>query len=53
MPRATACFEDDLEACIAHLRLPIRHRRAIRTTILLECMFAERAVMKLMYAALM
>jgi putative transposase len=29
---ATTCFLDDFEACIAHLRLPIAHRRAIRTT---------------------
>jgi putative transposase len=28
---ATACFMDDFEACIAHLRLPITHRRATRT----------------------
>lgn len=67
LPAAVACFEDDFEACIAHLRLPIGHRRAIRTTNLLERMFGEerrrtkviphafgeRAVMKLMYAALM
>jgi transposase-like protein len=67
LPSAVACFEDDFEACIAHLRLPIGHRRAIRTTNLLERMFGEerrrtkviphafgeRAVMKLMYAALM
>ncbi len=67
LPAAVACFEDDFEACIAHLRLPIGHRRAIRTTNLLERLFGEerrrtkviphafgeRAVMKLMYAALM
>lgn len=67
LPAALACFEDDFEACIAHLKLPIGHRRAIRTTNLLERMFGEerrrtkviphafgeRAVMKLMYAALM
>lgn len=67
LPSATACFEDDFEACIAHLRLPIGHRRAIRTTNLLERMFGEerrrtkviphafgeKAVMKLMFAALM
>jgi len=67
LPSAVACFEDDFEACIAHLRLPIGHRRAIRTTNLLERMFGEerrrtkviphafgeRAVMKLMFAALM
>jgi hypothetical protein len=64
---AVACFEDDFEACVAHLRLPIGHRRAIRTTNLLERMFGEerrrtkaiphsfgeKAVKKLMYAALM
>ena len=58
-----ACFEDDFEACIAHLRFPIAHRRAIRTTNLLERLFleerrrtkiiphafGERAVLKLMY----
>ncbi|MGH8727965.1 MAG: IS256 family transposase [Burkholderiales bacterium] len=62
LPSAVACFEEDFEACIAHLRLPIGHRRAIRTTNLLERMFGEerrrtkviphafgeRAVMKLM-----
>jgi putative transposase len=67
LPTATTCFEDDFEACIAHLRLPIGHRRTIRTTNLLERMFGEerrrtkviphafgeKAVMKLMYAALM
>jgi transposase-like protein len=36
VPNAVACFEDDFEACIAHLRLPVTHRRAIRTTNLLE-----------------
>jgi putative transposase len=38
---ATACFMDDFEACIAHLRLPIAHRRATRTTNLLERLFVE------------
>lgn len=66
LPSATACFLDDFEACIAHLRLPIAHRKAIRTTNLHERMFGEgrrstkvilhafgeRAVLKLMYAAL-
>lgn len=32
LPSAVACFEDDFEACIAHLRMPVTHRRAIRTT---------------------
>src|SRR5581483_11064762 len=53
-------------ACISHLRMPIAHRRAVRTTNLLERLFGEkrrrtkiiphafgeRAVLKLMYAAL-
>ena len=61
-----ACFKDDFEACIAHLRLPIAHRKAIRTTNLLERLFGEerwrtkiiphafgeRAVLKSMFAAL-
>ncbi|HZD51794.1 MAG TPA: IS256 family transposase [Woeseiaceae bacterium] len=67
LPSATRCFLDDFEACIAHLRLPISHRRAIRTTNLLERLFGEerrrtkviphafgeRAVLKLMFAALL
>ena len=66
LPSAVACLEDDFEACIAHLRFPLAHRRAIRTTNLLERLFGEerrrtkviphafgeRAVLKLMYAAL-
>jgi transposase-like protein len=65
-PSAVKCFVDDFEACIAHLRFPIAHRRVIRTTNLLERLFGEerrrmkivanafgeRAVLKLMYAAL-
>ena len=39
--RAVACFKDDFEACIAHLRMPVTHRRAIRTTNLLERLFVE------------
>ena len=67
LPSAVACFEDDFEACIAHLKLPVAHRRVTRTTNLLERLFGEerrrtkviphafgeRAVMKLMFAALM
>ena len=63
---AVACFVDDFEACIAHLRFPVTHRRAIRTTNLLERLFVEerrrlkiipnafgeRAVLKLMFGAL-
>jgi len=66
LPSAVACLQDDFEACIAHLRFPLGHRRAIRTTNLLERLFGEerrrtkviphafgeRAVLKLMYAAL-
>ena len=57
---------DDFEACIAHLRFPVTHRRAIRTTNLLERLFVEerrrlkiipnafgeRAVLKLMFGAM-
>jgi putative transposase len=32
LPSAVSCFEDDFEACIAHLRLSVTHRRATRTT---------------------
>jgi len=63
---AVACFMDDFEACIAHQRFPVTHRRAIRTTNLLERLFVEerrrlkiipnafgeRAVLKLMFGAL-
>ncbi len=66
LPTAVACLQDDFDACIAHLRFPLGHRRAIRTTNLLERLFGEerrrtkviphafgeRAVLKLMYAAL-
>ncbi len=65
-PSAVTCFEDDFEACIAHLRLPIAHRRATRTTNLLERLFVEerrrlkiipnawgeKPVLKLMFAAM-
>ncbi len=57
---------DDFEACIAHLRTPITHRRATRTTNLLERLFVEerrrmkiipnawgeKAVLKLMFGAM-
>ena len=66
LPSAVACFEDDFEACIAHLRLPVTHRRLIRTTNLLERLFVEerrrlkiipngfgeKPVLKLMFGAL-
>jgi putative transposase len=38
---AVTCFMNDFEACIAHLRFPVTHRRAIRTTNLLERLFVE------------
>ena len=61
------CFEEDFEACIAHLHCPPAHRRAIRTTNLLERLFeedrrrmkpiavffGERPVLKLMYGTLL
>jgi putative transposase len=66
LANAVACFMDDFEACIAHLRLPISHRRATRTTNLLERLFVEerrrlkiipnafgeKAVLKLMFGAM-
>jgi len=38
---AVECFEDDLEACIAHLRCPAKHRKFITTTNLVERSFGE------------
>ena len=66
LPSAVACFMDDFEACVAHLRMPVTHRRAIRTTNLLERLFVEerrrlkiipnafgeKPVLKLMYGAM-
>ena len=66
LPGAVACFRDDFEACIAHLRAPVNHRRAVRTTNLLERLFVderrrmkiipnafgEKPVLKLMFAAM-
>jgi transposase-like protein len=66
LPSSVKCFEDDFAACIDYLRLPVAHRRATRTTNVLERLFleerrrrktiphtfGERAVLKLMYAAL-
>ena len=66
LPSAIACFQDNFEACIAHLRMPVTHRRAIRTTNLLERLFVEerrrlkiipntwgeRPVLKLMFGAM-
>jgi hypothetical protein len=41
LPAAVKCFDDDLEASIAHLRLPVTHRRSIRATKLIERLFGE------------
>jgi len=41
LPSAVACLDDDFEACIAHLKFPLAHRRAIRATNLLERLFGE------------
>ena len=41
LPSAVACLDDDFKACIAHLRFPLGHRRAARTTNLLERLFGE------------
>jgi putative transposase len=40
-PAAVKSFADDLEASLAHLRLPVRHRINVRTTNLLERSFVE------------
>ena len=64
-PTAVACFEEDFEACVAHLAFPVTHRKAIRSTNLLERLFeenrrrtkvlphafGERPMLKLMFAA--
>jgi len=66
LPSAVACFMDDFEACIAHLRMPVNHRRAVRTTNLLERLFleerrrlkiipnafGEKPILKLMFGAM-
>ena len=65
-PTAVACFLDGFEACIAHLRMPVCHRKAVRTANMLERLFGEerrrmkvipntwgeRPVLKLMFAAM-
>ena len=40
-PSLTSCFSEDLEAILGHLRLPVRHRRSVRTTNLIERTFEE------------
>jgi transposase-like protein len=65
-PAMMACFMDDLEACLTHLKYPLGHRKYVRTTNLLERSFeeqkrrtnaiptfpGERSVIKLVYAVL-
>lgn len=65
-PSMVKCFSDDLAASLNHLKLPIGHRRFIRTTNLLERSFEEqkrrtkiipahineKAAMKLVFATL-
>jgi transposase-like protein len=65
-PAAMACLADDLDASLAHLRVPVRHRINVRTTNLLERTFEEerrrtkviprlldeKAAMKLVFATL-
>ena len=66
-PSAVQCFQEDLEACLSHLRCPASHRKRIRTTNLLERAFLEvrrrtrptprffdeRGCLKLIFATLM
>jgi transposase-like protein len=65
-PSAMRSFSDDLAACLAYLRCPLAHHRAIRTTNLLERafgesrrrtkviphFFTEKACLKLVFSAL-
>ena len=41
LPSAVACFADDLEASLNHLKLPTLHHKSIRTTNLVERGFEE------------
>ncbi len=40
-PSLVSCFSEDLEAILGHLMLPVRHRRSVRTTNLIERSFEE------------
>lgn len=42
LPAATACLQDDLEACLSFLRCPPLHHKRIRTTNLIERAFEEQ-----------
>ncbi len=41
-PSLVKCFNDDLQACLVHLKYPYGHRRSIRTTNLIERSFVEQ-----------
>ena len=65
-PSLVMCLKDDLEASLNHLRLPVRHRKSLRTTNLVERSFeeerrrskviprflTEKAALKLVFAVL-
>jgi transposase-like protein len=40
-PSAIACFQEDIESCLAHLKLPPAHHKATGTTNLIERLFEE------------
>lgn len=40
-PTLVSAVSDDLEALLSHLKLPIRHRKSVRTTNLIERRFVE------------
>lgn len=40
-PSAIKCFQEDLDACLNHLKCPVRHRRFITSTNLVERSFLE------------
>ncbi|MCA1708276.1 MAG: IS256 family transposase [Actinobacteria bacterium] len=42
LPSAMSCLAEDLEASLAHLKLPMLHRRMLRTTNLCERAFGEQ-----------
>jgi len=42
LPSATACLQDDLDACLSFLRCPPLHHTRIRTTNLIERAFEEQ-----------
>jgi len=42
LPSAAACLQDDVDASLAHLKLPGRHRKTVRTTNLCERSFVEQ-----------